>query len=891
MKNNIAIRGYTEKRNKKQRRQFPEKEIPKLHDRILIFDTETTSDEFQNLKFGSFIVVDNNVIQLRGIFYNPQNINSNEKNIIEGVAKIKEISLFTLNEFVNEIFYPEVLGIKTLCINFNLPFDLSRLAFHYGDGRKHHHGWFSCQISEDTRLPRIKIKHIDSAMSFMQFSSTYFKGRKGNRFKGYFLDLKTLSYVFSNKKDISLLGAGKFFGCKCLKEEVKTHGVITPEYVEYNLKDVDSTYDLYLRILDHYHMYGIDAPITKIYSSAALAKYALRQLGIKPLSRISSNIDSKLKGNLMAAYFGGRCEVKRRKTPTEVSVLDFKSMYPSLTILMNLWELICAKEIIRADVTEEIRDLLKNIRPEDLNNKEIWKRFNVLVELIPEEDVLPLRAVYKDKSSIYNVGINYFTHKDKFYYALPDVIATVLYTGKVPKITKATRFIPRGKQDTLKKARILGIDIDPSKDNFIKVLVDQRQIFKDKCSLLKLERGCQEYKQYDGIQRALKILVNSITYGIFIEMLPQEEKSNIKVYSVNEFFTKQKLEEEGRFFNPLIAVMQVAGARLLLAMTENLLKNKKSQHAYMDTDSCYIPSEYAQEIQDFFKPLNPYSSNTDFFKIDKAKMLFYGISAKRYVLYKLIGGKIYINPDPEEGEYKLHGLGHLLNPYKQGINWQKQIWQDILELHYGHITENDIQEKYSQFYALSKFTVSTPNLAKRFNPYNNSKQLSEQIKPFNFILIGQGNFKDIKPITAYRKENSQGAVHKPFIDYKTGRILKGVHYWKNLADVIVKYANHPESKFANGNEEGLMERRHVTHGEIRVVGKETKNIEEQPLEVEDVTEYISKSENKKKILNMGIKEARDKKVSKSTLWEMQKRLKKNTKKFNWNTKAVKKLLS
>ena len=70
---------------------------------------------------------------------------------------------------------------------------------------------------------------------------------------------------------------------------------------------------------------------------------------------------------------------------------------------------------------------------------------------------LPVRSNYLEKSLIYNVGINYFKHKDTFYYALPDVINTILLTGRVPKIKKAIRFIPEGKQDSLKSTKYLGL--------------------------------------------------------------------------------------------------------------------------------------------------------------------------------------------------------------------------------------------------------------------------------------------------------------------------------------------------------------------------------------------------------------------------------------------------
>lgn len=111
-----------------------------------------------------------------------------------------------------------------------------------------------------------------------------------------------------------------------------------------------------------------------------------------------------------------------------------------------------------------------------------------------------------------------------------------------------------------------------------------------------------------------------------------------------------------------------------------------------------------------------------------------------------------------------------------------------------------------------------------------------------------------------------------------------------MKDIIFEYANHPESKFINGSESGRLDRRHLKDGEITIIGKETRNIEEQPLEVKNAIEYFSKAEKKKRILAISFKEARDKNVSKSTLWEMQERLKKDSDNFNWNTIAVKKLL-
>lgn len=882
MENRIAVRGYVERRKirKDYTREGQKEDILKKHSRILVFDTETTSDEYQNLKFGSFLIVENGREITRGILYS-ENLNDNEKGILLRYCKNKEIPTYTRKEFVENVFFPEIMGLRTLCVGFNLAFDISRLATEFSSARRSHKGWFSLILSDNKVIPRIRIKHIDSTKRFIELARTKVFRGSHNNFKGYFLDLKTLSSILSDKKHINLLEAGKFFNCQTIKKEVETHGILNKEYIEYNLNDLEATYNLYEEIIEHLKIYTIDIPITKIFSNASLGKSALQQLGIQPLSKVNHDLNGRIKGKLMTSYFGGRCEVKLRKTPVEVSTLDFTSMYPSLTILMDLWDFIIAKRIDEIDVTNEIIELLVNIKLLGLTDKEIWKKFNVLVELVPDNDILPIRSNYLEGSNLYNVGIPQIKHEDTFVYALPDVVASVLLTGKVPKIKKATRFVPIGKQDTLKKTSILGIEIDPTKENFIKLIIEKRQEYKEKRD--KCEKESKEYWYYDGIQRALKILANSVTYGIFIELNSQEKESDIGVYGNDRFFTRQKYEEEGRFFNPLVAVMQVSGARLLLATAEKYLLDKNSNHIYMDTDSCFVPSNFAKEIRDLFNPLNPYSFKSDFFKIEKENLLFYGISSKRYVLYRLNRGEIEII------DYKLHGLGHLLNPFGKNRDWQKELWLDILKLHYNQITQLEIIEKYSNFYPLSQLTASTPILCKRFEQFNKNNPFSKQIKPFNFILVGYGENKDIKPITAFTKEN-QSVIYSPFIDYKSGKVRQGIHYWKNFSDLIFRYLDHPESKFENGRESGLMKRRKIVGGEIMHIGKEANNIEEQPLELAKSQEYVNEDELKKRILKMTPKEARESGVSRPTLWKIKRKINIG-RKIRLRTRSVKALLT
>jgi hypothetical protein len=87
----------------------------------------------------------------------------------------------------------------------------------------------------------------------------------------------------------------------------------------------------------------------------------------------------------------------------------------------------------------------------------------------------------------------------------------------------------------------------------------------------------------------------------------------------------------------------------------------------------------------------------------------------------------------------------LTNPLPNSVeNWHAEIWQDTLKLHDGQITEEDIGEKYSKFYAISQLTISTSNILNRFKNLNKGKPWKEQIKPFNFFPRDKNGIKPKK---------------------------------------------------------------------------------------------------------------------------------------------------
>lgn len=70
----IALRAFTCKKNASTKPKYAKKTINSSFPRVLTFDTETTADEFLNLKFGSFTVHQRDVSQYAGLFWDDRHV-------------------------------------------------------------------------------------------------------------------------------------------------------------------------------------------------------------------------------------------------------------------------------------------------------------------------------------------------------------------------------------------------------------------------------------------------------------------------------------------------------------------------------------------------------------------------------------------------------------------------------------------------------------------------------------------------------------------------------------------------------------------------------------------------------------------------------------------------
>ncbi|HOA69172.1 MAG TPA: hypothetical protein PK669_08825 [Methanosarcina thermophila] len=240
----VAVRGYTQRLEKKEgKSSFRRYDTPLRHNRVLVFDTETTINQYQNFKIGYFLIYQDGVIQHDGLFYDPDILNERENKVLEAYSRKHNISLYSLNEFIDSVFYPEVFELKTLCNGYNLAFDLSRIAKRSGNSRGRNRGGFTLTLSDDPFKPPVIIRKLGYSNSF-KFTTT--KQNKGESyFPGYFLDTQRLAEVLLQSNHISLEKAGEKLNTPVQKMKGVEHGKVTERYIEYLVKDVETTQAVY----------------------------------------------------------------------------------------------------------------------------------------------------------------------------------------------------------------------------------------------------------------------------------------------------------------------------------------------------------------------------------------------------------------------------------------------------------------------------------------------------------------------------------------------------------------------------------------------------------------------------------------------------------------------
>jgi len=74
----VALRGFTWKSSESSKTFRSKQGPPLMHSKVLVFDTETTIDQYQNLKIGYFQIYQRGCLHHDGLFYNPAMLSERE---------------------------------------------------------------------------------------------------------------------------------------------------------------------------------------------------------------------------------------------------------------------------------------------------------------------------------------------------------------------------------------------------------------------------------------------------------------------------------------------------------------------------------------------------------------------------------------------------------------------------------------------------------------------------------------------------------------------------------------------------------------------------------------------------------------------------------------------
>ncbi len=597
---------------------------------ILTLDTETSVDAAQRLLFGSARV---SQIRLDGqllrshvaqeiLFYADELPKRDPVGfaVLRHHAKRHRLRFLSLRQFLERVVWPLAFKARGAIVGFNLPFDLSRLAYDCGEARvrgkggRRFAGGFSFPLwryrkgrgkwCENRYRPRVVIKPIDRSRALKAFSrpavidgadkipegSSDGALDRAYTYRGNFVDLHQLGFAMDDKR-YSLSIACKVYGVEHGKSYAPVHGHITDRYIKYNRRDVLATEELFCKMLVQYLKNPIDLEPSKAFSPASIAKAYLRAMGIRPILERQADFPKDILGFAMSAFYGGRAECRIRRTAVPVVHMDFISMYPTVFTLLGLWDLLTCERIDVVGATEGVRDLL---RRRDLLQycltQGAWRDIGCcFVQIMPEGDILPVRARYGSGES-WNIGVNPLTCREPLWFALADVIASSILGRAAPCILRAVRLIPQGAADSLRSVRFRGtVSIDPREDNFFKVAIEERKRGSSRQDTSPEERA--------RLDLALKIVANAGAYGIFAELNRQEhlgkQHEEVALYGYDGAPVTVQVstpEALGEFAFPPLAASVTAGARLMLALLERFVRDSGGVYVFCDTDSMSVVS-------------------------------------------------------------------------------------------------------------------------------------------------------------------------------------------------------------------------------------------------------------------------------------------------------------
>lgn len=828
----------------------------------LVFDTETTTDDSQRIRFGTFQLRHGDILKDAGAFYSPDEVTDDEEALLAEICRAEGWWLGTVRRWADKVFFPYAVDARGTVIAHNLPFDLSRIASGHDvtkSRKRKFRGGFSYILSDDPERPRVLVKRASPSATFVEFTeppglnAQRRAAQKRNEpvppvFRGFFIDTASLAAALLSRR-LPLKDLAETLGTPTRKMEADLGGPVTKELVAYAMTDVQVTWECFQKLQQRYDTFRLDTPIHRIVSEASVGKAHLRQMGITPWRKQQPDFPNSIIASVMETYYGGRTETRIRRLPVPGVYVDFLSEYPTVYALQRLWRFQIASHI---DWHEEdpatVTRMLDGLTLSQVLDPGFWPTLTAIALVRPDGDLLPTRGDFKPGSSLWHVTRAFRHDGAAQWWTLADLVDSKLSTGQTPTIVKVIRFAPGPPQPGLRPITVGGHDIDPYRDDFVQRLIEVRADAKQQLRSARELGDVQQAALWDAIQHASKITANSIGYGIGIELNTTDHNSpvNVTVHRTEGpdlAASNRRSETPGQWFNPIIGTLAAAGGRLLLSTLIHQVHQAGGEYAFCDTDSLFIAAtpdgepiqaddpmgmthpipalawRQVEDIVNAYAPLNPYRGiEGSILKIEDINFDPQTGQQRQIVAYSIASKRYAIATQQPEGSYRLaqdaaggkqrseHGLGHLMSPAEE---WEDEMWEWTINTDTGRDWP---EPDWFDQPALGRLTVNTAHDWHLLRHINQGRDYQNQIRPSGFLTIAHPH-----PV------EESGLLVAPYTTTPSAAISRGDWFDRSNPkrtglSIRTKHPNH----HIDGSVAVLTYRRYITqyrnHAEVTALG-------------------------------------------------------------------------
>jgi len=846
-------------------------------DALVVFDTETELHGAQRLLVGSYRyarvewagAVPTLRVAEEGLFA-PDGLRETEPeqySLVEAYAAThpadvdrsqrdanRSLQLLTRHEFCERMLWGACWRGRASLVGFNLGFDISRLALSWHEGRGLYHGAFVLRLWEwqgkDHRFrPNVVARRLDNRRTLVGWGGVEGAPDDGDGHRSaddHFLDVRTLLFALTNESH-SLESGSTALGLGYEKLPVAL-GTCSEELLHYVREDVAATCELAGRALREFHRHPVSLSADRAYSPAAIGASYFRRVGIRPpLER--ADISPTQLAEAMGAFYGPRVEVRIRHHAVPVSLVDFQSQYSNVARLLGIWRLLTHERVVALDATEEVRELLAGVELADVLDPGLWPSLVGVALVRPDGDVLPTRAWFAGRGDVPRVGLGPLSCERLLPYALPDLVAAKVLTGKVPEVVSAWRLVGEGESPNLRIVRLGGrVRLDPRADDFWAACQHARVVLGE-----------------NPMATGMKTIGNGTAYGNWIRLDQLPMAGTVRVQQLDGRCERQRVdrpEDPGRWTFPPFASAVTAGGRLLVAILQRQLFDVGGLFVSANTDSATVVSTPAgglvacpggperlpddkeavraishaelDTIRDRFASLGvAFRLTAENFDGDRRRQLqAVGVNGSRVVLFE----------EGPEGRVVVKrsevALGDLRSPYGAGTT--PRFVDESAEWMLSHIlADHPVTPAWFPLRATTELPMGTPEKVRSLGGHGS---------PFGFAMgarrarRGDG-FLGGEPVRLLAPAGSDPAT-APWVEVPSGRLAAlvapgervratGAVRVATYGEELVRLVLHPEWKMLDpdgsvckAGTKGLLTPRPVRVRAVHLVGKEGNRLEE-----------------------------------------------------------------